>query len=213
MQGGLCVIRTAPEMYGSPDVKVIKVVYDRPVSELFRYYYINDNAELSWKNSLPDYSYSCFDYYSNYRSTVGYGWDVMLQRPVSSVELTYTSEEVGREVRIAVGDVEVDVTLTDDDSADLKTYVSIDRLEFGRMRGGVFDNAASMERVPQWAAVESESIDVPSTGFANYLMVADVYAEKSCAAVFEVRAGNGIEVLVDGKAMMKHLNPYRCTSL
>ena len=207
--GGMCAIDVTPEMFGSPDVKVVRLTYDRPVRDIFRFSGGIGDDILSWKNALPDYSYSCFDYYSNYRSTVGYGWDVMLQRPVSSVELTYTSEEVGREVRIAVGDVEVDVTLTDDDSADLKTYVSIDSLKFGRMRGGVFDNAASMERVPQWAAVESESIDVPSTGFANYLMVADMYAEKSCAAVFEVRAGNGIEVLVDGKAMMKHLNPYR----
>jgi alpha-L-fucosidase len=42
-------------------------------------------------------------------------------------------------------------------------------------------------------------------------MTADVYADKACTAILDVRAGNGVEVLVDGKAMMKHLNPYRTT--
>ena len=41
---------------------------------------------LSWKNATPDYSYSCFDYYSNYRSTVAYNWLVATVCP--SVAIT-----------------------------------------------------------------------------------------------------------------------------
>lgn len=209
--GNMCTIDVTPEMFGKPDVKVVRLTYDRPVKDMFRFSGPLWNDLLSWKNALPDYSYSCFDYYSNYRSTVGYGWDVMLQRPVSAVELTYTSEEIGRQVKVAVGDVEVDLTLTGDISADLKTSAVIDSLKFGRMRGGVFDNAVAVERVPQWVAMESDSMEVPSTGFANHLMTADVYADKPCTAIIDVRAGNGVEVLINGKAMMKHLNPYRTT--
>jgi alpha-L-fucosidase len=209
--GGMCTIDVTPEMFGKPDVKVIRLTYDRPVKDLFRFNGGIGDDLLTWKNALPDHSYSCFDYYSNYRSTVGYGWDVMLQRPVSAVELTYTSEEIGRQVKVAVGDAEVEVTLTDDLSADLKTYVDMDNLQYGRMRGGVFDNAADVARVPQWVPMESDSMELPSTGFENYLMTADVYAGKSCTAILDVRAGNGVEVMVDGKTMMKHLNPYRTT--
>ena len=211
ISGGMCLIDVAPEMFGNPDVKVVRLTYDRPVKDLFRFNGGIGDDLLTWKNALPDYSYSCFDYYSNYRSTVGYGWDVMLQRPVSAAELTYTSEEIGRKVKVTVGDVEAEVTLTDDLAADLKTYARIDALMYGRMRGGVFDNAADVERVPQWIAMESGLMEVHSTGFENYLMTADVYADKACTAILDVRAGNGVEVLVDGKAMMKHLNPYRTT--
>ena len=209
--GTMCTIDVTPDMFGQPDVKVIRLTYDRPVMDEFRGGHRIGSDLLSWKNALPYYSYSCFDYYSNYRSTVGYGWDVNLQRPVSSVELTYTSEEIGRRVRLDVGGVEMDVTLTGELSSDLKTYVKIDSLRFGRMRGGVFDNAVSLERVPQWQDLETGSVEVFSTGFSNYLMTAEVYADKPCVAILDVRAGNGVEVIVDGKTMMKHLNPYRTT--
>ena len=211
MQGGLCVIRTAPEMYGSPDVKVIKVVYDRPVSELFRYYYINDNAELSWKNSLPDYSYSCFDYYSNYRSTVGYGWNVSLKRPVSAVELTYTSEDIGRKVCVSVDDMSFEVTLDGEGEVQLRPEAVLDSLKYGRMRGGVFDNAVSLERVGEWTAVQQGSVEVASSAFSNYLMTAQIDMRKASKVLLDVRAGNGVELMVDGKTMMKHLNSYRTT--
>ena len=209
VHGGMCTVDVTPDMFGKPDVKVVRLTYDRPVSEMFRFNHCLGGELLSWKNTQPDYSYSCFDYYSNYRSTVGYGWDVQMQRPVSSVELTYTAEEVGRDVRLNVGGVEVDVTLTDDFSADLKTYASLDGIRFGLMRGGVFDNAVSVERVPQWVALETGSAEVHSTGFANYLMTAEIYADKPCVAILDVRAGNGAEVVIDGKTIMKHLNPYR----
>lgn len=211
MQGGLCVIRTVPEMYGTPDVKVIKVIYDRPVSELFRYYYINDDAELSWRNSLPDYSYSCFDYYSNYRSTVGYGWNVMLKRPVSAVELTYTSEDIGRKVRLSVDDMSFEVMLDEEGEMSLSPVAVLDSLKYGRMRGGVFDNAVSSERVGEWTEVPSGSVEVASSAFSNYLMSAQVDMKKASRILLDVRAGNGVELLVDGKTMMKHLNPYRTT--
>ena len=211
MQGGLCVIRTVPEMYGTPDVKVIKVIYERPVSELFRYYYINDDAELSWRNSLPDYSYSCFDYYSNYRSTVGYGWNVMLKRPVSAVELTYTSEDIGRKVRLSVDDMSFEVMLDEEGEMSLSPVAVLDSLKYGRMRGGVFDNAVSSERVGEWTEVPSGSVEVASAAFSNYLMSAQVDMKKASRILLDVRAGNGVELLVDGKTMMKHLNPYRTT--
>ena len=202
-------IKVTPDMFGKSDVEVIRLEYDRPVSSLVKNVCVKADENLTWKNAQPYYSYSCFDYYSNYRSTVGYGWDVVLQRPVSSVELTYTSEEIGRHVRLDVGGAKVDVTLVGDLSSELKTYVSMDSLRFGRMRGGVFDNAVSLERMPQWKDIEIGSAEVFSTGFSNYLMTADVYADKPCVAILDVRAGNGIEVIVDGKTMMKHLNPYR----
>ena len=210
--GGMCIINVTPEMFGKPDVKVIKMVYDRPVADRFTYPYLLGTDVMTWKNAMPDYSYSCFDYYSNYRSVVGYGWEVSVQRPVKMVELTYTAEEVGRMVKVCVGDMEMDVTLDSLDAVSVKPSVEVGTLEFGRMRGGVFDNSVSVDRVPQWVAMDGSLVQVPSQGFANYLLKTELQVDKLSCAVFDVCAGNGVELLVDGKTMMKHLNPYRTSA-
>ena len=57
---------------------------------------------LSWENAAADYSYSCFDYYSNYRSTVGYNWVLSGKKRVSEVEVYYTAQELGRKVSLQV---------------------------------------------------------------------------------------------------------------
>jgi alpha-L-fucosidase len=207
----MCSIDVTPEMFGKPDVKVIKMVYDPPVADRFTNPYLQGTEVLTWKNAMPEYSYSCFDYYSNYRSVVGYGWEVSVQRPVKKVELTYTAEEVGRMVKVCVGDMEMDVTLDSLDAVSVKPSVEVGTLEFGRMRGGVFDNSVSVDRVPQWVALDGTSVQVPSQGFDNYLIRTELHADKSSSVVFDVCTGNGVELLVDGNSMMKHLNPYRTT--
>ena len=211
IHGGMCSIDVTPEMFGKPDVKVIKMVYDRPVADRFTNPYLQGTEVLTWKNAMPDYSYSCFDYYSNYRSVVGYGWEVSVQRPVKGVELTYTAEEVGRKVKVSVGDMHMEVTLDSLGALSLKPSLEVGSLEFGRMRGGVFDNSVSVDRVPEWVVQDETSVQVPSHGFANYLIRTELHVDKSSCVVFDVCAGNGVELLVDGKTMMKHLNPYRTT--
>lgn len=210
--GGMCCIDVTPDMFGKPDVKVIKMVYDRPVADRFTYPYLYGGDVMTWRNAMPDYSYSCFDYYSNYRSVAGYGWEVSLQRPVKEVELTYTSEEVGRMVRVSLGDMYLDVTLDSLDALSLKPSVEVDALEFGRMRGGVFDNSVSVGRVPQWVVLDGPSAQVPSQGFDNYLIRTELHVDKPSCVVLDVCAGNGVELLLDGKTMMKHLNPYRTSA-
>lgn len=207
--GGMCTIDVTPEMFGKPDVKVIKMVYDRPVADRFTSPYLLGTDVMAWKNAIPEYSYSCFDYYSNYRSVVGYGWEVSVQHPVKKVELTYTAEEVGRVVKVCVGDMEMEVTLDSLAAVAVKPSVEVGMIEFGRMRGGIFDNSVSVDRVPEWKNLDGSSIQVPSQGFANYLIKTELCVDKSSCAVFDVCAGNGVELLVDGKTMMKHLNPYR----
>lgn len=204
-----CEITVTPDMFGSPDVKVIRMIYDRPVESFFQSAGIYADEVLSWQNASPDYSYSCFDYYSNYRSTVGYGWNVGVRRPVSSVELTYTSEDIGRRIRLEVGDMSLDLTLGQGEEVPLENYADLDSLLMGRMRGGTFDNPVSFQRVREWVSVEEGPMTVPSEAFANYLWRGKVAVKNDSRFVFDVTSGNGVEVMVDGRTMMKHLNPYR----
>ena len=209
--GGMCEINVTPDMFGEPDVKVVKMIYDSPVRDIFHMYHCGVDDILSWSNSDPDYSYSCFDYYSNYRSIVGYGWDVMVERPINYVELTFTSEEIGRRICLKVGDETFDLILNGDDKTMLVSSVESESIMFGRMRGGVFDNPVNIQRVSQWQVPDSSCIVVPSSGFSNWLMKKEVFVQKPCLAIFDIVAGNGAELLIDGKQMVKHLNPYRTT--
>ena len=208
---GNTFVYTTPQMYAGPDVKVIKVIYDKPVAEIFSPFSLLHNSSLSWKNSAPQYSYSCFDYYSNYRSTVGYTWNVGLNHQVSAVELTYTEEEVGRRICLAVGDMSVDVTLDTAEVFTLSQDMNIDSLRMGRMRGGTFDNPISLERVNEWTEVHDCSLEFESQAFSNYLMTGCLSLDKPSKVLLNVRSGNGMELTVDGETVAKHLNPYRTT--
>ena len=42
-------------------------------------------------------------------------------------------------------------------------------------------------------------------------MTGSLWLDRPSRIIFDVRAGNGMELMVDGKIMAKHLNPYRTT--
>ena len=48
---------------------------------------------LSQENATPSYSYSCYDYYTNYRSTVAFNWETELKRALRSAEIIYTQQQ------------------------------------------------------------------------------------------------------------------------
>lgn len=201
-------VRVTPEMFDPVDVKVIRVEYESGLSDMVEDV-LPSGSVLTWKNATHEYSYSCFDYYSNYRSVVGYDWNVDLRRPASSVEILYTSEEIGRRISLRVGDEEMELMLDDSCPVELSSVADISGAAFGRMRGGTFDPEMDMKRVPEWKTPEGDYVEVPSTGFANYLYKADVVSDAHSLALFDVCSGNGAELQVGGKTMMKHLNPYR----
>lgn len=204
-------VRVAPDMFDPVDVKVIRLEHEKGLPDIMEAV-LPSGTVLSWANAVPYYSYSCFDYYSNYRSVVGYDWNVDLRRPASSVEILYTSEEIGRRISLRVGDEEMELMLDDSCPVELSSVADISGAAFGRMRGGTFDPEMDMKRVPEWKTPEGDYVEVPSTGFANYLYKADVVSDAHSLALFDVCSGNGAELQVGGKTMMKHLNPYRTES-
>lgn len=204
-------VHVTPEMFNPSDVKVIRLEYENGLPEIMEDT-LPQGSVLTWKNAIPEYSYSCFDYYSNYRSVVGYEWNVDLRRPASSVEILYTSEEIGRKISLRAGDEEMILELDDCSPVELASWVNVSGAEFGRMRGGTFDHAIDQARVPEWKSPEGDCAEVPSAGFSNYLYKAYVASDVHSLALFDLIAGNGAELQVSGKTMMKHLNPYRTES-
>ena len=211
-----CRIPVDRKMFADPaDVHVIKT----DIKGELRRDVSRTSAEetLSWKNATPDYSYSCFDYYSNYRSTVAYNWLVVGRDDIEGLHLRYAMSDAGKTVNVQVGEKEYEVTLGMENVAELDAKVEVVSSCFGRMRGGTFDRPVSLAGV-QWEELETPEIQCEAGPFSNYLMKVVLKASKSCRVHLCTITGNGMELLVndtvtgDYVTMMKHLNPYRATA-
>ena len=211
-----CRIPVDRKMFADPaDVHVIKT----DVKGELRRDVSRTSAEetLSWKNATPDYSYSCFDYYSNYRSTVAYNWLVVGRDDIEGLHLRYAMSDAGKTVNVQVGEKDYEVTLGMENMAELDAKVEVVSSSFGRMRGGTFDRPVSLAGV-RWEELETPEIQCEAGPFSNYLMKVVLKASKPCRVHLCTITGNGMELLVndtvtgDYVTMMKHLNPYRATA-
>ena len=211
IKGGECVVTVAPYMYSpKTDIHVITLTFDRPVASMVAKPVLSQSEKLNWTNAIPGYSYSCFDYYSNYRSTVSYEWNVSLVRPVDEVELIYTEEEAGREILLEVGGVMVPVILGENTPVELTNESEIGGHRFERIRGGVFDGPSSWDFYKPSSFTRSDALVQTSvTPFSNHVMTAQLDVKTPGYHVLDVTSGNGVEVVVNGKTMAKHLNAYK----
>lgn len=195
------------------DPKVIRLSFDKEISSFDTVSSVDVAEPLSWENATADYSYSCFDYYSNYRSTVGYNWLLSGRKKVSEVQIIHTEDEVDRKIMLQLGDMQISVQLTDDECLEGLVPSEVSDLKLSRIRGGIFDGPATWATF-DWDGFNGDEPDTatfPSRPFSNYLMTSEVNMPRSGYTVLTVASGNGVELIVNGKSMMKHLNPYRST--
>ena len=210
LKAGECIVTAAPYMYSPQhDVHVITLTFDRPVSSMVTMNMVKQGEKLSWSNAIPEYSYSCFDYYSNYRSTVAYRWNVNVYQSVDEIELAYTKEEAGREIVLEVDGVQIPVVLSENFPRELSVDSSMSDYRFERIRGGVFDGPASWDWYTPSSFTRSEALVSKNVHpFCNYVMSAHLDVKTPGYHVLDVTSGNGVEVVVNGKTMLKHLNAY-----
>lgn len=171
---------------------------------------------LTRDNAYPDYSYSCFDYYSNYKSMVSYNW-IFTDNKVDELQLLYTAQELGKKIDLKVDGSEYEISLGSENVVQLSGNA---RLVYGPVymssrRISSFDvsdpSMVSDEELEKWEKVDvTERTSFQSRPFMNHFLVQNIEASKEELVIMEVGAGNGIEVFLNGTLVMKHLNPYRC---
>ena len=208
MKGSKVMITLPENAYNDQTIQVVELTFDREV--------LPQASAHAARTS--NYSYDCFDYYSNYRSTVSYEW-ALPKKKTTKVELTYTAEELGDEITLNGQLVKLEggkaITLKVDPKTQWgKRYVC--GPEFN-----LFDRAstieASLEKTPlrkkggAWKEVSEEKITLPVNLIEDYYMMQTVESPKAQDILVDVAAGNAIELFVNGVSVMKHLNPYRCT--
>ena len=206
MKGSKLLVNLPENAYNNQDIEVVELTFDREVLP-------QTNAN---DTRTSNYSYDCFDYYSNYRSTVSYEW-VLPKKNTTKVELTYTPEELGKEIMLNDQPVKLEggkaITLKVDSKTTWgKRYVC--GPEFN-----LFDHASTintnLDKVPlrkggEWKEMTEEKITLPVNIIEDYFMMQTVESPKEQDILLDVAAGNGIELFVNGVSVMKHLNPYRC---
>ena len=206
MKGSKLLLDLPEKAYNNQNIEVVELTFDREV--------LPQIASNTTRTS--NYSYDCFDYYSNYRSTVSYEWRLP-KKNTTKVELTYTPEELGKEITMN----EQAVTLKGGKAITLK----IDpKTQWGKRyvcgpEFNLFDRASTIEanlnKVPlrkggEWKEVTEEKITLPVNIIEDYYLMQTVESPKEQDILLDVAAGNGIELFVNGTSVMKHLNPYRC---
>ena len=206
MKGSKLLVNLPENAYNDQDIEVVELTFDREVLP-------QTNAN---DTRTSNYSYDCFDYYSNYRSTVSYEW-TLPKKNSTKVELTYTPEELGKEIMLNDKPVKLEggkaITLKVDPKTTWgKRYVC--GPEFN-----LFDHASTidtnLDKVPlrkggEWKEMTKEKITLPVNIIEDYFMMQTVESPKEQDILLDVAAGNGIELFVNGISVMKHLNPYRC---
>ena len=209
---GECIVDVTKEQYeDKADVQVVVLEFDKVVEPFHSYEVLPYGQLLSSENASADYSYSCFDYYSNYRSTVAYNWMVEGTGKMKEVMLAYTADEVGRVVNLEVDGRNYEVILDDADRYTVaeKGEIEVAEVSFGRLRGGVFDNWHNWGAYDFSALPASENeVSLEVRPFSNYLMYTEFEVPYDGLYVFGYTAGNGAELVLDGKQVAKHLNPY-----
>ena len=212
MKGNKLNVNLPQNAYNDETIQVIELTFDREV------------LPQTSANSIrtANYSYDCFDYYSNYRSTVSYEW-ALAKKNATKLALTYTPQELGKEIELTTsGNDKTQLVKLEGGKA---ITLKIDpKTKWGKRyicgpEFNLFDRAstieASMDKVPlrkggEWKEVTEEKIALPVNLIEDYYMMQTVESPKAQDILLDVAAGNAIEVYVNGVSVMKHNNPYRC---
>ena len=212
MKGNKLNVNLPQNAYNDETIQVIELTFDREV------------LPQTSANSIrtANYSYDCFDYYSNYRSTVSYEW-ALTKKNATKLALTYTPQELGKEIELTTsGNDKTQLVKLEGGKA---ITLKIDpKTKWGKRyicgpEFNLFDRAstieASMDKVPlrkggEWKEVTEEKITLPVNLIEDYYMMQTVESPKAQDILLDVAAGNAIEVYVNGVSVMKHNNPYRC---
>ena len=206
MKGNKLTISLPENAYNDETIQVVELTFDREVLP---------QASANAK-STSNYSYDCFDYYSNYRSTVSYEW-ALPKKNATKVELTYTPEELGKEITLN----DQLVTLEGGKAVTLKVDP---KTQWGKRyicgpEFNLFDRASTIEAdlntVPLrkggiWREISEEKTTLPVGLINDYYIMQDIVSPKAQDILLDVAAGNAIELYVNGISVMKHINPYRC---
>ena len=211
LQYGDEIVLTVPaSAYKDSVIHVLTLDFDK---EITRFPGKNvRSTSLTAQNATPLYSYSCFDYYTNYKSIIGYSWNFD-QILLKQLDLIYTPQEKGKTIDLTIDQKTYTVELGEGkpQSQDPLPGTTWGGLYLCGPKHTSFDAPAAPETERNgWKKLDADSGTVACKPFETYYLMQEVESPRQQRVIAEIGAGNGIEVCVNGVSIMKHLNPYRC---
>lgn len=214
-------------LFRNHDFKVVVIEFEGM-------FHLKPEQLLTGKNSAPDfhnaikhYSYSCIDYYNNYKSIVKQSWNFSINNQSAVPVIYYTAEEVGKVIELSWNGEQEIVQLDDKNRNPLhEKFCGIKwgkRYCFGPVQSefenlsGPFnerinpdlawsnDQFARWSLVAGWVAGKNETVN--SAPFQSYYILQDIDTESAADQLVETGGGDGIQVWLNGENLVKHLYP------
>ena len=174
---------------------------------------------LKQHNAIPLYSISGFDFGSTYRSTVKYSW-YFEQLMLKQLELLYTEQEKGKKIEIVLDGKTYNVTLNNGKPSSL---TATDGIVWGKQY--ICGPDEKMFHAPHTIMTDIKNPPVENSAWKEitigkhtfdakpkdtYYVMQNIESPREQNIIIDAGAGNGIEIYLNGKSIMKHLNPYGC---
>jgi len=206
------------EMYNIP---VVKVTFQDPFT--VQPHNIIQSGLLTHQNANPTYGHSSQDYYSGYKSLIGYDWRFETSKKSLKPTIYFSENEKDKRITLRIDDNEQEIKLSGDNSKTI--YLpknSVKWLGLYTKRGrGVFGNVEEENR----GEITANEIELDWTSIKNFnygerqemklnprgsvLFLQEIESSKEQTVAVEVGSGNGVYILLNGEYLTAHFSPER----
>ena len=172
---------------------------------------ILETSELSAVNAIPVYAYSSMDYYSSFRSTVGFSWHFRKSGKTITPTIVYTAGEQGKELRLAIDGKEQDVTLVGGEVQKLnnhpegitwgKVYMFDPQEE--RFNGTILDPKVNAAAWRLWDDFKpGKALNIPMQEKQSVHILHELTSDREQDVLVELGVADGVQVALNGKDVL-----------
>jgi alpha-L-fucosidase len=222
---GDLVISVPDAVFQNDDFKVIKVEFAGEFKIRPENIIEANNNSLTLSNSLKHYSYSCIDYYNNYRSIVKQEWNFLKTTSHAVPAIYYTKGEMGENIDLSWNGNDELVKLQNGNEIPLDGS----KVQWGkRFIYGSFQSSFEelpVKVIPQinpvtdwvkqsnlnWKEAlnwkDGEVVSMESKPLQSWFVLQEISSEIAQKQLVEISSGEGVIVWLNGEILVMHNNP------
>ena len=172
---------------------------------------ILETSELSAVNAIPVYAYSSMDYYSSFRSTVGFSWHFRKSGKTITPTIVYTAGEQGKELRLVIDGKEQDVTLVGGEVQKLNNHpegitwgkVYMFDPQEKRFNGTILDPKVNTVAWRLWDDFKpGKALNIPMQEKQSVHILHELTSDREQDVLVELGVADGVQVALNGKDVL-----------
>lgn len=184
---------------------------------------------LNSRNAQHSYSFSGIDYYSSYRSTVQYAWNLHTSSTTQKVQPTilYTDEEKGREAVLTIDDKKFPISFSGDESVSLnESETKWGAVAICGQLSGFIDHlngdGKDVDIKKKWGGKDWIAMDnwtnnisykKPAGMFQNWYWLQEITSAVPTQILVRTPTNDGVSVYLNGEELYIVNNPAKDTTL